>query len=118
MINNFYEKIYSSVLDEFLRDHFGGFVTIDLNYAIMTIEMLMPPAADRGKYKVLVSHKVEHYDKITIDYCDGFPRYYFSFDCMISEVRDWIDARKILKINEIFLYHNDNSWTFSSYFQM
>ncbi len=88
----------------FIDWEFNGasYITIDLNYATVTMQHVSPTAQDRGKYSVLASHKTEFHDKCYIDYADGFPRYYFSFACMLQELDSWIKARK-LEINDITL---------------
>jgi len=79
-----------------------SYITIDLNYATVTIQHVSKTAQDRGKCSVLASHKTGFQDKCYIDSADGFPRYYFSYTCMVTELDSWIKARK-LEINDITL---------------
>lgn len=50
---------------------------------------------DRGRYLVK-AHTINWQpgDDI-IDDQDGFPRYYFNFDCMLIEIEDFLTAKKI-----------------------
>lgn len=52
-----------------------------------------PSYCDRGRYLVNVfsNNDIE----LSIDAPDGFPRYYFDWDCMVKEINLWILARGI-----------------------
>lgn len=110
MIND--QAIYT-----FLDENFGGYVSIDLNYAIISIEQLMATASDRGRFKVLADHKAEFCDKCYIDSSDGFPRYYFNHECMMKELRSWINARKYLEIEQISLTIIDHKIDIKEYIE-
>lgn len=92
-----------TVIETFFKITPGSWVTIDFNYASMNIEKLSPSTSDRGRFRILADHKLEFVDKCYIDYADGFPRYYFNFDCMIKEIKSWIEAREKLEIKDIVL---------------
>ena len=111
IINDLVEK----AIFDFFRHEFFGWIEIDLNYATISIEKLMPTCADRGKYKILATHKFEHFDKCYIDYEDAFPRYYFSFECMIRELKSWIKARPQLEIDEITMCCHEKRETIKEY---
>lgn len=59
-----------------------------------------PSYCDRGKYSV----KVDVHN-LNIDGADMFPRYYFHWDCLVKEVKAWMEARgleeKHLEVCEI-----------------
>ena len=50
-----------------------------------------PDYCDRGSY--LVNAESTDYSKLTIDGADFFPRYYFGFDAMMSELEAWLRKR-------------------------
>lgn len=53
--------------------------------------MRRPSYCDRGRYQVGV--KSNDVAKLTVDDADGFPRMYFLFENMKSEVEQWMKAR-------------------------
>lgn len=69
-----------------------AFVDIVCPPARLTI-VTRPHYCDRGRYLV----HVESNDmiKLFLDESDQFPRYYFDFDCMMTELDLWLKARGI-----------------------
>lgn len=79
---------------------------IDMDHAYMCIE-IRQPYCDRGRYSVKAWHKPESIDKCYIDDADGFPRYYFDFFAMMSEIKAFIDFRKLKVMSVIMSNAND-----------
>lgn len=112
---DFLDDLVGKAIKKFFRHESFGWVEIDLNYAVISIELLLPSCSDRGNFKVLADHKVEHSDKCYIDYADGFPRYYFNFDCMIDELKSWILSRNKLEIEKIFFVSDEKRELFGDF---
>lgn len=96
------DEIPREMADEiinYLNTSKSRWVEIDLNWALITIEN-RPIYCDRGCYSLKASHKIKHFIECNIDSLDGFPRYYFNFNCLIEETNSFIAARR-LKINTI-----------------
>ena len=53
-----------------------------------------PYYCDRGRYGFWAESKVN--EKLTIDFADGFPRYFFSLQRAFDEMYDWILFRDLL----------------------
>lgn len=68
-----------------------NFIKIDCDMAEILIENRQP-YCDRGKYIVKIFPKNI---KCWVDDQDMFPRYYFIFSNVLSEMRCWIDKRKL-----------------------
>lgn len=86
-----------------LSDHMKGYsvsifncIEIICNYGEVYIEK-RPAYCDRGKFIV----KIESRDPVNwyIDHQDAFPRYYFDFDCCITETLLWLCERKVKVIS-------------------
>lgn len=54
---------------------------------------LRPTYCNRGTF--LVNANSNDPARITIDWADGFPRYYFSAECCVSELLAWMAAREL-----------------------
>lgn len=67
---------------------------IDMDHANMCIE-IRPPYCDRGRYSVKCWHKKESFMSCWIDEQDAFPRYYFDFFSMMTEITAFIAFRKL-----------------------
>lgn len=74
-------------IKQYLNEHYC--IDIPISHGLLCIEN-RPSCCDRGRYIVKVFS-----DNILlwVDDADGFPRYYFNFDCMIQEVESWMAAR-------------------------
>ena len=46
---------------------------------------------DRGRW--LLNADSKDPTKITLDWADGFPRYYFEDECLLREMKAWLFAR-------------------------
>ena len=113
-LNKLNDVVELALLNFFIL-HPVGWIEINLNYALISIEKLMTPCSDRGNFKLLATHDIRHPDKCYIDYQDGFPRYYFNFDCMIKELKDFIHARPILEVVDIICVYDENRDSLKDY---
>lgn len=50
-----------------------------------------PHYCDRGRW--LVHAESSNPALLTIDWADGFPRYYFHTECLVKEVQSWLATR-------------------------
>lgn len=48
---------------------------------------------DRGRYGFWAESKNQ--EKVSIDFADGFPRYFFSLQRAFDEMNDWVEFRKL-----------------------
>lgn len=67
-----------------------GEMIIDLQNAKVYVEKCMM-GFDRGNYKFIVENKPGKEHICEIDFADFFPRYFFSLQRAIDEMKDWID---------------------------
>lgn len=71
-----------------------GEMIIDLPNAKVYVEKCMT-GFDRGNYKFIVENKPGKEYICDIDFADFFPRYFFSLQRAIDEMKDWIvNARR------------------------
>lgn len=65
-----------------------------------------PRGADPVQFKIIVAKRPHYCDRGRylvyneapgLDDADGWPRYYFSFEAMVSEIREWLKARSELQ---------------------
>lgn len=77
----------------------SGYLTIDLPHAIIEVHK-RPSYCDRGRLGFNVEVKREFIDKLTIDFADCFPRYFFNLQRAFDEANDWIVFNKE-KLGEI-----------------
>ncbi len=89
IIDDLYEEIYTILCRP------STFVDIITDYAIFNIEA-RPAYCDRGRYSVKGFNAGGINDKSHIDQADGFPRYYFDYGVMISEIKSFILFRKLI----------------------
>lgn len=69
-----------------------NWIDIKLDKGLVSIES-RPPYCDRGRFIVRVfSNCVETF---YIDSADSFPRYYFVFENLLSELTHWLAARNV-----------------------
>jgi len=66
----------------------GKYVSLETNLCEITIEN-RPNYCDRGRYIVKVFSTSNE-----LCVADGFPRYYFDFNAMMTEIKAWMEARK------------------------
>ena len=71
------------------------FPYIDLPNVTIYLER-RPYYCDRGRYGFWAESKVP--DQLTIDWADGFPRYFFSLQRAFDEMHDWVQFRKLLDV--------------------
>lgn len=74
---------YPFTIDEY------GYLFIDLPHAKVIVDK-KPSYFDRGRFGFTIEVKPEHRDKLTIDFADCFPRYFFSIQRAFDEMNDWI----------------------------
>lgn len=72
------------------------YIDIQTNGGLICIEN-RPAYCERGRYLVKVFP--EDHQILYIDESDMFPRYYFIFDNLISELACWFKARKLTVIS-------------------
>ncbi len=89
---------YSTALNEIsdLKFHMKlsglHYIDIQLDKGLVSIENRQS-YCDRGRFIVKVfSDCVKTF---YVDHQDAFPRYYFSFDNLLSEIYQWFEARKV-----------------------
>ena len=70
-----------------------GCLTIDLPHAIVTITK-RPSYCDRGRFGFFADVKEGFHHKLTIDWADFFPRYFFNLQRSFDEMNDWIIFNK------------------------
>lgn len=70
-----------------------GYMFIDLSHAKIMVHK-RNWYCDRGRYGFSVEVKREHLDKMSIDWADGFPRYFFKLQRAFDELEDWINFNK------------------------
>lgn len=68
----------------------GDFIDLFTNKFRITIEK-RPNYCDRGNYLVKCDNLNFHGD---IEWSDGFPRYYFEFECMVREIAAFLTKRE------------------------
>lgn len=66
---------------------------VECETAQISVE-LRPPYCNRGRFIV----QADSYDErvISIDWADGFPRYYFGVEACASELLAWMRARNLM----------------------
>ncbi len=69
-----------------------GFPRVELPNVVIYLER-RPFYCDRGRWGFWAESKGE--EKVDIDYADGFPRYFFSLQRALDEMKDWVDFRKL-----------------------
>lgn len=81
---------------EELKDHMKKsifhYIDIKLDKGLVSIEN-RPHYCDRGRFSVKVFPGCDI--TFDVDEQDRFPRYYFSFDNLLSEMCYWFEARKV-----------------------
>lgn len=86
-------------IGKFMKSTSGMNITeINMDHASMCIE-IRPKYCDRGRYSVKCFHKPESILNCWIDDADGFPRYYFDFYAMMTEIQAFIEFRGLKVIN-------------------
>lgn len=85
-------------LPEFLRQTILNYVDIQLDKGLVSIESRQY-YCDRGRYWVKVFSDCSK--TFYVDHQDMFPRYYFDFRNMISELDHWFHARNVNVISII-----------------
>lgn len=67
-----------------------NYIDVDLSGTTWWIEH-RPGYCDRGRYQWHCESKDSRI--ITVDFADGFPRYFFGLDAMLSEMQAWCEKR-------------------------
>lgn len=73
-----------------------GYINIKIGCALFCIEQ-RPSYCDRGRFTIKAF--TSDYTRFYIDDADGFPRYFFKMENLLSELKEYIDfnKNKILK---------------------